>query len=745
MAEETRRQSHFPRIGALGFQLAHRIMGFGSPLLVRVVPLVSLLREEPRNGKTHRSERTAYFQIGDPFRHRKRLGKHDRSAYRRIEERRLGGIGSCKLRRPVSAAGEGKEIGILETGLDRREQRLRLVTVPRLDTLGLRIVQLHYVEDIGDSCGHDRPFVAENTLLHVRIGGPDIGIQRPVLPERLVDVHQNIGIGLLVDRTLQHEGTFRQCVGTLVRQRGVRRRIEFLGVFVVGVVDPHASRHRQPVENPVIQIRIQHVAVFLILAQVAIGDPVGILSGQRREHLFGPVLRGELPVGVPAFVHPNILPVVPAREKVSRHQRIRIGSLVHHVHVALLDVAGSHVERHTVFQERRSVTEREIVTVVVVIGNHPLRIDRRSRDIGLVFLRACRESYGLGRHDARLQEIVGRVIPSDRSGVQTGSPALVYRRGGRSEAARAVTVLEFGHTERTQKFRVLRYGDAQRSGLALLRGDDDGSVGGIVAVKGRCGGSRQHRNRFDVFGIDVRDSFRRAPRVELRTAFAAQIEHRDTVDYIKSIRRLADGLAAAHHHFRSAAHTRRRGVYVHAGNLTVQRVDEIGVFVADDIFGIHLLHVVRQRLLRTFDTQSRYHDGIDGLGLFAQGEVDLRTLTDENLHRSITQEIDSQHGRRGRCRNLQGVRTIEPRARTDRRALHKNRRTDHRSTGTIRYPAADRKGFVSVGSGQRQQDILPLDTICEPRSPYQLIENLAERLLLGMNGNELRRGIDALA
>ena len=151
MAEETRRQSHFPRIGALGFQLAHRIMGFGSPLLVRVVPLVSLLREEPRNGKTHRSERTAYFQIGDPFRHRKRLGKHDRSAYRRIEERRLGGIGPCKLRRPVSAAGEGKEIGVLETGLDRREQRLRLVTVPRLDTLGLRIVQLHYVEYIGDS------------------------------------------------------------------------------------------------------------------------------------------------------------------------------------------------------------------------------------------------------------------------------------------------------------------------------------------------------------------------------------------------------------------------------------------------------------------------------------------------------------------------------------------------------------------------------------------------------------------
>lgn len=36
-------------------------------------------------------------------------------------------------------------------------------------------------------------------------------------------------------------------------------------------------------------------------------------------------------------------------------------------------------------------------------------------------------------------------------------------------------------------------------------------------------------------------------------------------------------------------------------------------------------------------------------------------------------------------------------------------------------------------------------TICEPRSPYQLIENLAERLLLGMNGNEFRRGIDALA
>jgi hypothetical protein len=43
--------------------------------------------------------------------------------------------------------------------------------------------------------------------------------------------------------------------------------------------------------------------------------------------------------------------------------------------------------------------------------------------------------------------------------------------------------------------------------LAFFRCNDDGTVRGLVAVKGCCGCTCQHRHRFDVVGIDVGNGF----------------------------------------------------------------------------------------------------------------------------------------------------------------------------------------------------------------------------------------------
>ena len=53
-----------------------------------------------------------------------------------------------------------------------------------------------------------------------------------------------------------------------------------------------------------------------------------------------------------------------------------------------------------------------------------------------------------------------------------------------------------------------------------------------------------------------------------------------------------------------------RRVDRHTGDLAAERVDEVDVLVGHDVLGVDLLHVVRQRLFRTFDTESRNHDRI---------------------------------------------------------------------------------------------------------------------------------------
>ncbi len=473
---------------------------------------------------------------------------------------------------------------------------------------------------------------------------------------------------------------------------------------------------------------MDHVAVAVVLAQVAVIGPVGVVPLDAPLAHQRPVLGHDLALGVVPLEHADALPVVAPRKEVGRDERVGVDALIGHVAVLLPDVTGPHVELHAVAQKGGRIAEGEIVAVVAVVGHHAARIDGTGREIGLVAFGARGEGDALGADDAR-PEIVLRGLVARTVG-RIEAPAPAHGRLGlvRRDVARTVAVLEAGHHEGGQQLRVA--GDRHRGlpGEAPLGGDDHGAVRSVAAVERRGSGSRQHRDRLDILGVDVGDRLRAAARLELRVAVAAERIDRHAVDHIEGIRRLVDGLRAAHDHLRGAAHARRRGVDVHARDLAVERVDEVGIADRQQLLGGHLLHVVGQRLLRAFDAERRNDHGVDAHGLLAQLHAQRGTAADGEFHGGIAQIVDRQHSLR-RIGDAEREGAIGTGGRTGGRALDDDGRAHDRHAVGIDHLARDdgRPGPLRSGGFMRKDDVRIFDRIADIRRAQQRIERVFER------------------
>ena len=149
-----------------------------------------------------------------------------------------------QLRRPVVAARKGQVVGALVSHLGRSEDRLRLLTPALLLTDGLgRITQVLNVEDVGQPLLLARRTVGngaadlQGVVLHIRERSTDVGLQRPVVTERFIDIEQSITINLAVHRL----GDAVKAVGGLLGELHVRGSIHLFGVGVVRVVDADAA------------------------------------------------------------------------------------------------------------------------------------------------------------------------------------------------------------------------------------------------------------------------------------------------------------------------------------------------------------------------------------------------------------------------------------------------------------------------------------------------------------------------
>ena len=183
---------------------------------------------------------------------------------------------------------------------------------------------------------------------------------------------------------------------------------------------------------------------------------------------------------------------------------------------------------------------------------------------------------------------------------------------------------------------------------------------------------------------------------------------------------------------------RRRGVDVHTGHLTVERVDEVGVLVGRDGIGIHLLHVVRQGFLGTFDAQGRNDDLLDLDGRIGQRDVESRTRADGHDTGFVADEADRQFGVVDRGGDRQGEVSVDAGGRSDGRALDQNGGSDNAQAAGILHHARDGRR-PRCGDALRQHDVGNRDLIGDVRVLEQQRQHLVERLRIGLDRDDAFR------
>ena len=691
------------------------------PYLARSIVLVGRRGQETRERQADRGDRTAELEVGEGVAQIPRRGGNPRKADRGVEKRLGGRPGD--LRSPVVAARRGQVEHLFPPHFDRCKDRLRLI-VPA-DLLGalLRVVEVEYVEDIGKAVLLNRTAVRKFVGLDVVERSADVGRERPIVAEGLVDVQHHVGIGLRIVGT----GFGIVSVLAAVGDGRVGRGVKFLRIERIGVVETHTSRNAQPRQDVVAGRERQHVALFVGIAQVAVGDPVGILHAQVAAlHVRRPELLHEFGAGIIAFEFLVNREILAARKEIGRDQRVRIYALIGHVLVLLIDIAGAGVEPQFIFQEVRGVAESKVVAIVFVVGDDAVGIDRCGGKIGLVLVRTAGNGHGVGVHVSRFEEVGGRIAVAGR-GQELLSPAVNARTAPHAVRTRAVTVLELRLHERIEEFGIARKRHFERAGLALFRRDHDGAVGGVRTVKGRSGGTREHRHRLDILRVDVRDGFRGAARIELRTSASAEVIHRDSVDDIERIGRLADGLVATKNHLRRAADARRGGVDRNARDLARQRIDEVGILDRGDVLGLDLLDVVTQGLLLTLDAEGGDNDALDFGSRFVKRDVEGSPVADGNHDGFVPQKINLQLGRSRGGGYLKRESSVHVRTRADGRAFDHDGRPDDGNAVDVADLSRHGDGFFRGFLGKN--DVRAVDLIRNIRIFEHVVQYFLNRFL----------------
>ena len=266
----------------------------------------------------------------------------------------------------------------------------------------------------------------------------------------------------------------------------------------------------------------------------------------------------------------------------------------------------------------------------------------------------------------------------------------------------------------------------------------------MAAVERGSRRTRQNRDGFDIFGIDVGNGLRRTVRVVSRTAFAAEVIHRDAVDNVQCVRRLVDTLRTAHDDLRGAAHARRRGVDVHAGDLAAERIDEVDIFHGHDILAVHFLNIVRKSLFRALDTQRSHHHGIHVHGRLPKGDPEIGAAADDDIHRLIAQVVNRKHGLRGGGGYLERESAVHVGAHADRSTFDDHGYADHPLSRGIDDNAAHGNCLCRFADGPAGEDDRSLFyRIGDIGGPEQALQHAFQRHGLDIE-RDFARDVDAL-
>ena len=329
------------------------------------------------------------------------------------------------MRSPVVTAREGQVEHLFPTHFHRGEYRLRLFLPAVFFGALLRIVEVENIEHVRQSVFLNRAAVRQLVDFDVVDRSADVGLQRPIVSEGLVDVHHNVSISLRIVFALFGIVTVLTAVGN----RRIRRSIKFLRIERVRIVDAHTASNVQPRKNVIGGRERQHVTLLIGVAQVAVGNPIRILHAQVTAlKVVRPKLFHKFRGGIVTLENTIGVEVRPAGKKISRNQRVGIDTLIGHVLILLVNIAGRSIQTQLVFQEIGRITKCEIVTVVFIIGNDTVRIDRGCRKVSLVLVRTARYRHGVGVDVSCLEKIIRRISQTRRR-CQFLAPAVNGRTG----------------------------------------------------------------------------------------------------------------------------------------------------------------------------------------------------------------------------------------------------------------------------------------------------------------------------
>ena len=571
-------------------------------------------------------------------------------------------------------------------------------------------------------------FESRTVVLVVHEARAEVELQRePVIDEPLVDAQQGVGIEVVVVHLVV------EVVAVLRCEEGVRRGVDLARVVHRRIVGPDAAHDADPVGDVPLERGVEGVARRRVLEELAIDHPPRVLDAGdefQRPELF--LVSGR---GVVTFVNLVFADVVAAREEIDGDQRVVVETLHQRIARILAHVGGAQVERQLVLDELGRVAHREVIAVVDVVGNRAARVERSGREIGLVALRAARDRDGVGGVESRLEE-VARIVGGRR--VELRAPA--HRRGG---GARAVGVLEVGHHERGREGGVVREVHADASCRSFLRRDEDDAVGALRTVERGGRRAREHRHGLDVLRIEVGDAFEVAAVGGFVDAFGLrrpQVGHRDAVDDVQCVVVAADRLHAPHHHARGTARSGGACVDLQSGDLTGQRIDEVGVLDRIDHFAADFLDVVCQRFLLLPDAEGRHDHRVEHLVLLLQD--DLQGLPRHgNFQRLVADQRDDEYVARPGLRQDEVAVHIDGRA--GRRAFDDDAGADQSYSLSVSDGAGNsppplgargrlRNGFF------REDDVFVLDRVGDVRTVEESVQHGRQRLVCDVERDAAR-------
>ncbi len=244
--------------------------------------------------------------------------------------------------------------------------------------------------------------------------------------------------------------------------------------------------------------------------------------------------------------------------------------------------------------------------------------------------------------------------------------------------------------------------------MAAPRGYHYGSVGRLRTVEGSCGRAGEHRYALDVLGVDVCDGLGRSLGVELRAAASAEVVHRDAVDDIQRVGRLADGLVAPEHHLGGSADSGRRGVDVHARHLAVERVDEIGVLDGGEQVGLDLLHIVAQGLLVAPDAECGDDSALKFRAFLPERDVENPPLANLPAYNRVAERVELERSSEEVARDEEGEMAVNVGDCSGRCSLHDNCRARNCGARAVGHRSRHRHGGRLRGVGE--VDVVSVDS-----------------------------------